>query len=276
MATPMATPLKPSFPRDSVVDNATLTTDVKFASRHLAAFYYQLGTLVHAGLPIRSALDAMQKSGPRAMRAVVVTLSEAVNEGHPLSEGMDRCGKLFAPLDRHAVDLSAQGGALDVGLLSLSKYYEGRASARNKIIAGSMYPAVLLLVAVFGSRFPAFFLGASAGKPYTTLDYLRDTVGLLAILGLIAGGAVWLLRWCLRTPGLNVTIDRLLQAVPVLGRLRFDYALSQWVLTIRLMLRAGIGVVPALEYASRSVNSPLIAYGYAKAAPRITAGLQVS
>jgi len=249
---------------------------VRFSSKSLAAFYYQLGTLVQAGVPIRSALSTMQKSGPRAMRAVAVRLSEAVNEGRPLSEGMDRCGKCFAPLDRHAVDLSAQGGALDVGLLSLSKYYESRASARNKLIAGSLYPAVLLVVAVFGSHFPAFFLGASAGKPYTMLVYLRDTVGLLAILALIGVGAVWLLRSCLRTPGLNVTVDRLLRAVPVLGRLRFDYALSQWLLTIRLMLRAGIGVVPALEYASRTANSPSIAYGYEKAAPRITGGLQVS
>ena len=246
------------------------------SSKTLVAFYYRLGTLVQAGVPIRSALDTMQKSGPRAMRAAAVTLSEAVKEGRPLSEGMDRCGKWFAPLDKHAVDLSARGGALDVGLLTLSKYYESRASARNKLIAGSVYPVVLLVVAVFGSHFPSLFLGASAGKPYTLADYLRDTVGLLAILGLIGGGALWLLRWSLRMPGLNVTVDRLLRAVPVLGRLRFDYALSQWVLTIRLMLRAGIGVVPALEYASRATNSPLIAYGYEKAAPRINGGLEVS
>jgi type II secretory pathway component PulF len=249
---------------------------VRFSSKHLAAFYYQLGTLVQAGVPIRSALGTMQKSGPRAMRAAAVRLSEAVDEGRPVHEAMERCGKCFAPLDRHAIDLSAQGGALDVGLLSLSKYYESRTAARNKLIAGSLYPAVLLIIAVFGSHFPAFFLGASAGKPYTMLDYLRDTVGLLAILGLIGGGAVWLLRRSLRTPGLNVAVDRLLRAVPVLGRLRFDYALSQWLLSVRLMLRAGIGVVPALEYASRTTNSPLIAYGYEKAAPRITDGLQVS
>ena len=249
---------------------------MRFSSKNLAAFYYQLGTLVQAGVPIRSALSTMQKSCPRSMRPAAVTLSAAVNEGRPLSEGMDRCSKRFAPLDRHAIDLSAQGGALDVGLFSLSKYYESRASARNKLIAGSLYPAVLLIVAVFGSHFPSLFLGTSAGKPYTMLDYLRDTVGLLAVLTLIGGGAVWLLRRSLRTPGLNVTVDRLLRAVPVLGRLRFDYALSQWVLTIRLMLRAGIGVVPALEYASRTANSPLIAHGYKKAAPRITDGLQVS
>jgi type II secretory pathway component PulF len=257
-------------------DDATLALDVKFSSKNLAAFYYQLGTLVQAGVPIRSALQSSRKTAPRAMRSAVTVLSDRVNEGAPLHEGMERCGQRFAPLDKHVLEMSGRGGALDSGLLSLSKYYETRAAARNKLIAGSMYPSILLIVAVFGCRFPAFFLGAANGKPYTLPDYLRDTVGVLGGLALIGGGALWLLRWSLRAPGLNVTVDRLLRAVPVLGRLRFDYALSRWVSSICLMLRAGIGVVPALEDASRMADSPLIAHGYQQAAPLIASGLQVS
>ena len=255
---------------------ATLALDVRFSSKNLAAFYYQLGSLVQAGLPIQNALLSTRKTAPRAMRSTVAVLSDRVNEGVPVHEAMERCGQRFAPLDKHALDVSGRSGALDVGLLSLSKYYETRAAARNKLIAGSMYPVLLLTVAVFGCRFPAFFLGAANGKPYTMLDYVRDTAGFLGVLVLIGGGALWLLRWSLRVPGLNVTVDRLLRAVPVLGRLRFDYALVRWVSSIRLMLRAGIGIVPALEYASRTVDSPLIAYGYQKAAPLIGSELQVS
>jgi len=249
---------------------------VSFSSKNLAAFYYQLGTLVQAGVPIRNALLSTQKTAPRAMRSTVAELSARVNEGLPVHEAMERCGQRFAPLDKHTLDMSGRSGALDIGLLSLGKYYESRAAARNKLVAGSIYPAVLLIVAVFGSRFPAFFAGASGGKPYTMLDYLRDTAGLLAALALIGAVATWLLRWALRTPGLNVVVDRLLRAVPVLGRLRFDYALIRWVSAIRLMLRAGIGVVPALEYASRMADSPLIKHGYQKAAPLIGSELQVS
>ncbi len=249
---------------------------MRFSSKNLAAFYYQLGTLVQAGVPIRSALQSSRKTAPRAMRTAVGVLSDCVNEGVPVHEAMERCGQRFAPLDKHTLDMSGRSGALDVGLLSLSKYYESRAAARNKLIAGSIYPALLLIVAVFGSHFPAFFLGAAGGKPYTMANYLRDTVGVLGLVVLAGLILMWLLRWSLRTPGLNVTVDRLLRTVPVLGRLRFDYALIRWVSSIRLMLRAGIGVVPALEYASRTAECPLIAYAYKKAAPLIGSELQVS
>jgi hypothetical protein len=81
-----------------------------------------------------------------------------------LYDAMERQGDRFAQLDKQAIDISGRSGALDVGFMSLSKYYESRASARNKLVAGCVYPAVLLLVAVFGAKFPAFFLGASGGN----------------------------------------------------------------------------------------------------------------
>ena len=249
---------------------------MRFSSKNLSVFYYQLGTLVQAGLPIQNALASTRNTAPRAMRSAVAGLSAVVNEGAPLHEAMEKLGSRFAPLDVHSINMTERSGALDVGLLSLSKYYESRADARRKLITGAMYPVLMLTAAVFIVHFPALFLGALGGKPYTVLDYLRDTVGALGGLALIGWGAMLLFRWSLTVPGLNVTIDRLLLAVPVFGRLRFDYALSQWVSSIRLMLRAGIGIVPALESASRMVHSPLIAAAYKRAAPLIGGQLDVS
>ena len=210
------------------------------------------------------------------MRPAVATLSGTVDEGAPLHEAMERCGNRFPPLDTHAVDMSERSGALDIGLLSLSKYYENRAAARRKLVAGLMYPVFLLTATVFITKFPALFLGERGGKPYTLLDYTRDAAGLLAGLAGVCWGASFLVRRSFSVPGLNLAMDRLLRAVPVFGRLRFDYALSQWVSSIRLMLRAGIGIVPALEYASRTAQSPLIAAAYEKAAPHIGGQLEVS
>lgn len=249
---------------------------MRFASKNLAVFYYQLGTLIQAGLPIQSALASARKTAPRSMRRVVAGLSAIVNEGTSLHEAMERCGKRFAPLDEHSISMTERSGALDIGLLSLSKYYENRASARRKFISGILYPGFLLTASVFILHFPALFLGMLGGKPYTMLDYLWDTAGTL--IGLAV--AVWLISLLMRrlftVPKLNVALDRLLLAVPVFGRLRLDYALSQWVSSIRLMLRAGIGVVPALEAASRTVPSPLIADAYQKVAPLIGSQLDVS
>jgi type II secretory pathway component PulF len=249
---------------------------VKFSSKNLATFYYQLGTLVQAGLPIQSAMTSLAQTSQRTMRKAVIRLSEFVNSGVPLHEAMEQSGRTFAPLDRHAIDMGERSGTLDVALLSLSKYYENRSSARQKLISGSLYPAFMLVASVFITHFSALFLGTQGGKPYTIFNYLWDTVGFLGGLVLIFWLARMALNWSLSTPGLNLIVDRVLKAIPVVGRLRFDYALSQWISSIRLMLTAGIGVVPALEYASRSAHSPLIASAYEKAVPLIGSGLQVS
>jgi type IV pilus assembly protein PilC len=249
---------------------------MRFASKNLAVFYYQLGTLIQAGLPIQSALVSAKNTAPRSMRPVVAELSAVVNQGSPLHEAMEKFPNRFDSLDRHSIAMTERSGALDLGLLSLSRYYDSRAAARRKLIAGSMYPVFLLTAAVFIVHFQALFLGSLGGKPYTIFHYLRDTVGQLAAIAFILWGAAALFRWLLTVPGLNVTIDRLLLVVPVFGRLRLDYALSQWVSSIRLILAAGIGIVDALKSASNMVHSPLIADAYKRAAPLIGGQLDIS
>jgi type IV pilus assembly protein PilC len=249
---------------------------MRFSSKNLAAFYYQLGTLIQAGLPIQNALASMRSTAPRSMRRTVAELSDLVNQGTPLSEAMEQGGKVFAPLDVHSIRMTERSGTLDIGLLSLSKYYENRAAARNKLIAGSLYPVALFTAAVFIVNFPSLFLGARDGKPYTLFNYLGDTVGVLGGLGLVGWFIIRVGRWLLTMPGLNVALDRLLRAVPVFGQLRFDYALSQWVSSIRLTLAAGVGIMEALESASRTIPSPLIADAYRRAAPLIGGQLEVS
>ena len=249
---------------------------MRFSSKNLSTFYYQLGTLVQAGLPIQNALRSMQKSAPRRMRSIVSILSTLVGEGMPPSEAMEQCGKSFEALDVHTISMTERSGALDDGFLSLSKYYETRASARSKLITGSLYPAFLLIATVFIIHFQALFLGAVGGRPYTLLDYLRDTVGLLVGLVVIAWLISFLIRRLFTVPGLNVVLDRMLRAIPVFGRLRFDYAISQWASSMRLMLAAGIGVMEALKSASSTIHSPLIAHAYKQAEPQIRGGAEIS
>jgi type II secretory pathway component PulF len=129
---------------------------------------------------------------------------------------------------------------------------------------------------VFISRLPQLVLGALGQTQYGPFDYLIDTFGFLGLL--VAAGLVlrWLAQRLLRTPGVNVTVDRVLRAVPLFGRLRIDYALSQWLSSIRLMLNAGFAIFEALEYASETSPSPLIAHAYQKARPLIHSQMDVS
>jgi type IV pilus assembly protein PilC len=250
---------------------------MKPASKDLTVFYYQLGTMLQAGVSIRNALTSLQETGPRPLRKTVAFLSQRVQEGDPLHQAVAECPRCrFARLDQHTLAVSEQSGALDVGLLSLSNYYENLARARRKIISASMFPALILIVAVFVSHLPALVAGALGQGDYGVPEYLRDTIGFFILLVLAVCVVRSLIRIAFKTPRLDLAIDRLIGLVPVLGRVRFDYALSQWISSIRLMLKAGFGVIPALEFSSKTINNPQIAYAFDKARPLIDSQLEVS
>ncbi len=247
------------------------------SSKDLAVLYYQLGTMLQAGVPIRNALTSLQETGPRPLRKTVAFLAGRVQEGEPLHQAVaesPRCR--FARLDQHTLAVSEQSGALDVGLLSLGNYYENLARARRKMISASMFPALILMVAVFVSHLPALVVGALGQGNYGLPEYLRDTVGFLILLAVAACVIRWIIRTALKTSKLDLAMDRFIRFVPLVGRVRFDYALSQWVSSIRLMLKAGFGVVHALEFSSKTINSPRIAHAYDTARPLIDSQLEVS
>ena len=250
---------------------------MKASTKDLAAFYYQFGTMLQAGVPIRTALTSLQATGPRSLRRTIAFLSGRINEGDPLHQAAAECPRFrFARLDQHTLSVSEQSGALDVGLLSLSNYYENLARARRKIVSASMFPALILFVAVFVSHLPALVTGWMGQGNYGLPEYLRDTVGFLILLVVVSYIVCALVRNALKTPKLDVIVDRFIRAVPVLGHVRFEYALSQWVSSIRLMLKAGFGVIPALEFSSKTINSPQIARAYEQARPLIDSQLEVS
>ncbi|MBI4025589.1 MAG: type II secretion system F family protein [Verrucomicrobia bacterium] len=246
---------------------------MKFASKDLAVFYTQLGTMIQAGVPIQ---NAMKHAAPRPMRSVAAQLNDMVQRGEPLHAAIASQPKKFRSLDHQALFISERSGALDVGLFSLANYYGKRASAKSKIISASFFPALLLVGAVFISRIPAYILGAVGQGDYSALSFFRDTAGVLALLGGGVAGGCWVVRWLFTVPRLNLALDYAVRIIPVVGRFRFDYALSQWLQAIRLMLRAGQGIIEAMDYSTKMTTSPLIARGYALARPHLNSQLNVS
>jgi len=248
----------------------------RFSSKDLATFYHQFGEMIQAGVPIQRALHTLRRAAPRAMRRVATQISILVNEGEPFHEAIERSSGRFPQLDRYLLGVSEQSGALDTGLLSLAAYYDERARARGQFLSALILPMIVLIAAVFISRFPALVLGTFGSVPYTTADYLRDTVGFLAVLVAVVFGAYWMGRWLLSLPGANLIFDRFLRMIPIFGAFRLDYALSQWFESIRLLLNAGHGIVHAMEHASRMVPSPLLARAYSEARALVDEGSQVS
>jgi type II secretory pathway component PulF len=249
---------------------------MRFAAKDLATFYFQLGTMTQSGVALPAALHSLRSCAPRRMRQVVSALADVAAGGEPLHAGLEQFGHKFDALDRHAIAVSERSGALDVGLLSLSRYHDERAAARRRLVAAGVLPVLLLAAAVFISRLPALVLGFLGHGEYGVGRYLADTLG---VLGLVAAGGFglwWAYRASLQVPGLNLAVERVARLIPVVGRVRFDYALSQWLASIRMMCNAGFGVVQALEVSSNIAHSPLLSQAWQRARPLVNSQLEVS
>jgi type IV pilus assembly protein PilC len=232
--------------------------------------------MIEAGVPLVNALRTMQRNAPGALRLTANRLAERCQGGVPLHEAMADTGMKFDRLDIQTVTVSERSGALDAGMKALARYHDMRALARRKILGASLLPGVILVAAVFISRAPKLVTAMFGQGDYSPARYLLDTVGLLAGVAGVLVAAWWMLRWMYTVPGLNLTVERLVRSMPVVGRLRFDYALSQWLSAMRMMLNAGMGVIESLELASRNCPSPMIRDAHARMTPLLHSSMEAS
>ncbi len=247
-----------------------------YAAQYLAEYYHQLGTMVQAGVPVVSALRTMQRNAPRSLREPSRRMADTCQAGRPMHEAMQSVGLRFTHLDCRTLAVSENSGALDTGLFGLARYHHNRAVARRKITTASIFPAVILIAAVLISRAPKLVLAMVEGNNYGPADYWFETLGTLAWMTATGVMLWWAVRWLFQTPGLNVWFERFVRCLPVLGRLRFDYALSRWLTDIHMMLNAGMGVLPALEVAGRGNPSPMIRHAYEQMTPWLGGQMDVS
>ena len=174
-------------------------------------FYDQLATMIDAGLAIDRALGTLAESGDRFGDAAS-NMRTKVTGGRSLSDGM-RPEALFSPFEVHAVEAGERAGRLPEVLRRLSRHFEERGRARDRIGYGLLYPFVVLHGAIL---LPPLFLLFRDGLA----AYAAAVVPiLLAIYGGVAG-VWWLYRVVASTETGKLRLDRFVLSLPVVGASR--------------------------------------------------------
>lgn len=117
--------------------------------RDLATMTRTLATLADAGLPVVKSLtilEGQQRPGPikRVLKAIV----DDVSTGTTLSEAMGKHERQFDRLYVNMVRAGEAAGELDRILNQLADYLERSQMVRDRVKGASIYPSVVLVVAV--------------------------------------------------------------------------------------------------------------------------------
>lgn len=257
---------------------ATLLISLKgsFAKKGISAkefvsFNQQLVALTKAGLPIIKSLDTiMERTGEKRFLEILKEVKEAVRGGASLSDAFERFPQFFPTLYVATVKAGEKSGDIVFSLRRYIEYLKKMEGIKKKIVSASIYPAVLVFVAVGVILFllsyvvPTFsriYLEAGSKLPYPTQILISVTtllreyflVSFLLFVALIVS-----LSYYSRTEKGRRRLDLLKLKVPFVGAILSGYAVSKFARTLSTVLGGGIPLVESVRMVSGVLGNKVL------------------
>jgi general secretion pathway protein F len=234
----------------------------------LAVWTRQLAGLVGSGLPLERALTALtdEAEDPR-QRELVAHLRAEVNAGSPFAQALSSAPREFDEVYRGVVAAGEQSGALGQVLERLADDLEARQELKSKLIAATLYPAIVSIIAVVIVIFlvtyvvpqvAAVFTSSKRSLPALTVAMLNISAflrnwGWLLLLAIIGGIAA--LSVMLRNEDFRERFDAGFLNLPLIGKLARGYNAARFAGTLAMLAGAGVPILKALQAAAETLSN---------------------
>ena len=186
--------------------------------------------MIDSGLPLTQCLSIMSdQQEDRHFKHVLEKVKEDVEGGSTLADAMKKHPNVFDNLFTNMISAGEIGGILDVILRRLSIFVEKAAKLKRAVVSASVYPAVIIFVAVVVvfvimiwviPVFSTVFTGMNFTLPLPTRIVMAISNFMSQfILPIIALGVLTVLgfRYYYKTESGRLVIDRTLLQLPVVG-----------------------------------------------------------
>ncbi|MDO9133656.1 type II secretion system inner membrane protein GspF [Hydrogenophaga sp.] len=251
--------------------NVTLWGGRVFSATTLAVWTRQMAGLVAAGLPLERALSALtEEAEDDRQRNLMASLRSEVNAGSPFAQALAQHPREFSSIYTSVIAAGEQSGQLGTVLERLADDLEEREALKNKLVAASLYPAIVTLVAIVAIVIVVFlvsyvvpqvanvFAGSKRALPLLTVmmlglsDFVRS-YGWLMLGALVAGsGALVMAR---RNEALRLRMDAAWLRLPLVGRLARGFNAARFAATLAMLAAAGVPILRALQTAAETLNN---------------------
>jgi general secretion pathway protein F len=248
----------------------------------------ELAIMLRAGLALDNALRVLiDMSHKPSVAALVQGILDAVKGGTPLSRALAAHRDLFSDFYINMVRSGEVSGQMSAVLDRLVEHMERQRALRESVISATIYPAILLGVAVLSLVAMLGFVVPQFEKLFTDMgDALPMPTRLVMGMGhaynqyapvnaaLAAGGGLLVLRWLRSPAGRQWWQSRLLR-LPLIGALARKYQLTLFARSLGTLLGNGVPMLTALHIATDTVSNAVLHQGLAKVAPIVKEGGRV-
>jgi type IV pilus assembly protein PilC len=251
-------------------------------------FNAQFVTLIHAGLPILHALDLLaRRQRDKFFASVLQNVRDRVKGGELLSTAFEAQG-IFPKMYTTTVMAGEKSGNLEEVLSRYVGYQRMTMTFKKKLISSLIYPCLLVvgitvmlafLVTFVIPRFAELYNQLEVELPAMTQFMLAvgthaQKIAPIALVSVVAIGFIFW-RWASTESG-SEYIDRGRISVPLLGNIWLKYQVAVFARIMSTLLGGGLPLVPALETASKSIQSKIVGNGVRWATERVREGRSLS
>ena len=257
--------------------------------KQLTQFTQQLSVLMDAGLPIVRSLKILSNQmKPSLLKNIVAEVAEDVETGSSLSEALGKHPKTFDKLYVNMVKAGEAGGVLDVILQRLAGFMERMEALKRKIIGASIYPIVVITIAVgvvlaimtfIVPRFKEVFDSVDVPMPGMTImlmaisDFIKNFWYIIIFTPFIAWFAMK--AWG-RTKSGRFTLDKIKLNIPVIGIIIKKSTVGRFCRTLGTLLQSGVPILEALNIVKNATGNEVIAQAIEKVHDSIREGESIA
>jgi type IV pilus assembly protein PilC len=255
----------------------------------LIDFARQLATLIESGIPLLTALRALEGNVSKSTLSDIISgLVEELQGGSSFSEALARHPDTFPLYFVQVIKASEQTGTLEAGLKQVANSLEKQVLAKKKMRRALTYPSVIvvmaigviaLLITVVLPPLIGLFTSLDAELPITTKILLAVTgflidyklIILVVVLVIVAGAVIYL-----RLPSGRLAKDRFLLKVPMIGSIIIQHSMFYFCQTTSMMLQAGLQLPQIMEIVNNTIGNQVVRDSFVNVREKLIQGQGLS
>ena len=265
------TPIEVKHASKSINLKKTIYIGNKTKPSELAAFCWQLATMIEGGVLITEAIDTVAEDVENlAFRHTLALLSDHIKKGESLSTSVSRYPKVFNKLFRAMIMAGESSGSLHIILERLAEHFDKKDKFDKKLNGALAYPVftlsfvfviLVVMMTLIVPKFRLIFDGMGDKLPVFTQGFLSfyDIVA-DHILYVIVGVAIFIGLFVAynKTRQGHTQLCLLMLRIPMIGQLKVQAFITTFCRTMATLLAAGVSIIEAFDILSDMTNNDII------------------
>ena len=251
----------------------------------IAIMTRQLSTLITAGFPLVSAIDALvPQTKSHRLKTVLAQVKDAIVEGQSFAQALSQYPRIFTALYVNMVRAGETSGTLEIVLERLADITEKQQDLTNRIQTALAYPifmcvigtiVLFVLLTYIVPSITAIFLdmGQTLPTPTRILIFLSGFFKTFwwVIFLVVIGAAVALHRFKKTEKG-RYAFDKTILALPGFGILAKKLAVARFSRTLGSLLENGVSMLIALDIVKNITGNVLLSDAVQSASQEVGKG----